>query len=204
MMRELTHDKTIAIFDFDGTITQKSTTLPFLKFLEGQAYLIKVLLNLKTLIAYKRNKIDIDSLNHVIFQAFFKGLTMEYLNHQGRLFSEKVIPSLIRKSAQECIEWHQEQGHYCILATSAYDIYIQYWAKLKRFDDCVATNVEFDETGIATGNIEGKSCYGDEKLRRVLNIIGHQPREVYAYGDSDGDSAILQYASHAYYQSFDK
>lgn len=201
-MSKLNSDKPVAIFDFDGTITQKSTTLPFLKFIQGQAYSIKVLFNLKSLIAYKFKKIDIDDINHVISNAFFKGLTVDHLNHQGRLFSEIIIPSMIKESAQECIEWHQKQGHFCILATAAYDIYIQHWSKLNQFDECVSTHVEFDQHGIATGRIKGKSCYGDEKLRRVLSVIGKKPREVFAYGDSEGDKAILQYASHAFFRSF--
>ena len=192
----------VAIFDFDGTITRKSTTVPFLKFIYGPLFYKKFAANLPSLLLYYCNLMDIDQLNNLITASFFKKSTREYLFRSGEKFSEKVIPSLVRNGVFQRIKWHKEQGHYCILATSAYNIYIDYWAAAHNFDNCVSTKIAFNQHDEATGLLDGKSCYGKEKLRRVLEIIGTTPRIIYSYGDSEGDKAILEQATYPYYRYF--
>lgn len=192
----------VAIFDFDGTITRKSTTVSFLKFIYGPVLYAKFAGNLHALILYYCNLMDIDQLNKLIAHSFFKNIAREVLLHKGEQFCENIIPALIRKGALQRINWHKEQGHYCILATSAYNLYIDYWAAAHNFDNCVSTKIAFNEQDKATGALDGKSCYGEEKLRRVLEVIGTEPRTIYSYGDSGGDKAILDYATHPYYRLF--
>lgn len=192
----------VAIFDFDGTITRKSTTVSFLKFIYGPVFYAKFAGKLHALILYYCKLMDIDQLNKLIADSFFKNVEREFLFHSGEQFSEKMIPSLIRAGVFQRIKWHKEQGHYCILATSAYNLYIDYWASAHNFDNCVSTRIAFNEHDKATGLLDGKSCYGEEKLRRVLELIGTEPRTIYSYGDSEGDKAILNYATHPYYRLF--
>lgn len=192
----------VAIFDFDGTITRKSTTIPFLKFVFGPLLYIKMAVNLPSLILYYCNRMNLDQLNNLIADSFFKNVTKEYLFRSGVQFSEKIIPLLVRNGVFQRLKWHKEQGHYCILATSAYNIYIDYWAASHDFDNCVSTKIAFNAGNEATGRLDGKSCYGEEKLRRVLEIIGTDSRIIYCYGDSEGDRAILDKATHAYYRHF--
>lgn len=192
----------VAIFDFDGTITRKSTTVSFLKFIYGPLFYKKIAVNLPSLIFYYCKLMNLDQLNHFIADSFFKNLTREHLFRSGEQFSEKMIPSLVRDGVFQRIKWHKEQGHYCILATSAYNIYIDYWAAAHNFDNCVSTKIAFNACDKATGLLDGKSCYGEEKLRRVLEIIGTEPRIIYSYGDSEGDRAILDKATYPYYRHF--
>lgn len=77
-----------------------------------------------------------------------------------------------------------------------------HWSMQHAFNGLVSTRIAFDERGEATGSLEGKSCYGEEKLQRVLTLIGDTPRTVYAYGDIAGDKAILDYATYPYYKYF--
>ncbi|WED42065.1 HAD-IB family hydrolase [Legionella cardiaca] len=202
MSGKLEEAQPVAIFDFDGTITRKSTTVPFLRFVFGVSFLARLSCQLHSLLLYYCRIIDIDELNQIIVQSFFKNLSRDYLFHQGQNFSEKILPSLIRESAFQRIKWHKSQGHYCILATSAYDLYTEHWSKTNCFNDLVSTKIAFDERWQATGTLDGKSCYGKEKLQRVLELIGDKPRIVYAYGDSAGDKAILDYATYPYYKYF--
>ncbi|WP_237760727.1 HAD-IB family hydrolase [Legionella rubrilucens] len=192
----------VAIFDFDGTITRKSTTVPFLRFVFGTSVFIKAARQLHALLLYHFNRMELDELNHIIARSFFTNLSRDYLFQQGKLFSDTVLPSLIRDSAYQRLRWHKSQGHYCILATAAYDLYMTHWSLCHAFNGLASTKIAFDEHNQATGTLEGKSCYGEEKLQRVLQLIGHTPRTVYAYGDSSGDKAILDYATHPYYKYF--
>ncbi|KTD19012.1 HAD-IB family hydrolase [Legionella jordanis] len=193
--------KTVAVFDFDGTITHKNSTLPFLKFLSGDEFNWKFLKKIPKAIAYQLRMIDVDQLNTAIAEGFLKNLSRDFLFRNGAEFAELIIPKLIRDSAFSRLNWHKKQGHHCILATSAYNIYVDYWAKTSGFDDIASTKIQFDDNEQATGRLEGKSCNGREKLRRVLELVRH-PEIVYAYGDSYGDKELLAYATYPYYRRF--
>lgn len=202
MTKNIENTQPIAIFDFDGTITKKSTTYFFLKFIYGTSFITKSASQMHSLFLYYCKIIDIDQLNQIIAKSFFKGLSKDYLYHQGKVFSENILPNLIKESAFQQIKWHKNQGHYCILATSAYNIYIDHWSKQNGFDNLVSTKIEFNGEGLATGYLDGKSCYGAEKLKRVIEVIGKEPKIIYAYGDSAGDKEILDYATHPHYRTF--
>ncbi|KTD06864.1 HAD-IB family hydrolase [Legionella jamestowniensis] len=200
-MAEIKIHDTVAIFDFDGTITQKNTTVPFLKFLWGYYFAWKFMTKLPSAIAYQLQLIDIDQLNSAIAKTFLKNLSRDFLYTTGELFSNRILPGLVKPSAFSRLQWHKEQGHYCILATSAYNIYVDYWARQTGFDDIASTRIEFNESNQATGHLEGKSCNGPEKLRRVLELIP-EAKTSYAYGDSTGDKELLEFATYPYYREF--
>ncbi|CAM4497068.1 MAG: hypothetical protein LEGION0403_FIIPPAGN_01712 [Legionella sp.] len=202
MSKKIINNQTIALFDFDGTITKKSTTTPFLKFISGHTFLLKLLTKLPSLISYHCHFSELDQLNNVIAHTFFKGVPREHLYQAGEHFSNQIIPSLVKETALERLKWHQEQGHYCILATAAFNVYIDYWANVSGFDAIVSTQIDFNSHDVASGTIHGQSCNGAEKLTRVLEIIGNEPRLIYAYGDSSGDAEMLAYATHAHYRIF--
>ncbi|USQ15491.1 HAD-IB family hydrolase (plasmid) [Legionella lytica] len=202
MSEKINDNQTIALFDFDGTITKKSTTTPFLKFISGHFFLPKLLFRLPSLISYHCHFSGLDQLNNIIANTFFKGLKREHLYQAGEHFSDQMLPSLVKNTALERLKWHQDQGHYCILATAAFNVYIDYWAKINGFNAIVSTQIHFDTQNVASGTIHGQSCNGAEKLNRVLELIGNEPRIIYAYGDSSGDAEMLAYATHAHYQIF--
>ncbi len=193
--------ETVAIFDFDGTITYRNTTIPYLKFISEKKFFWKFLQKIPQAVAYQFRIIDVDSLNNIIVKHFFKDLSQEFLYQSGQIFADSIVPRLIKKTAMQRLNWHLEQGHYCILATAAYNIYVDYWGKNNGFNQIVSTQIDFDHQGKATGTLRGKSCNGPEKLRRVLECIDN-PQKLYAYGDSSGDREILNYATHSYYREF--
>jgi phosphatidylglycerophosphatase C len=193
--------ETVAVFDFDGTMTQKNTTIPFLRFLWGNHFGWKFVTKLPNAIAYQLRLINVDQLNTAIAHTFLKNLSRDFLYQNGKNFSNLIIPRLLKDSAYSRLTWHQQQGHLCVLATSAYNIYVDYWAKKSGFNAIASTKIEFNMDHRATGYLEGKSCNGKEKLRRVLELVGH-PQIVYAYGDSQGDQELLNYATYAYYREF--
>lgn len=86
MSEQLGDTQPVAIFDFDGTITRKSTTLPFLRFVFGTALLTKLTCQLHSLILYSLNRIDLDALDQIIVQSFFKHLTRDFLFDKGAQF----------------------------------------------------------------------------------------------------------------------
>lgn len=193
-------DNKIVVFDFDNTLTTKSTTLPFFKYLYPNTFWLKLLPTLPLIIAYKAKIKDIDQMNLAFTHYFLKDQHKNYLINKSNIFNENFFPKILRKAAIDKYLWHKKQEHYCILATAAFDIYIDKWAINFGFDAVVSTKIEFSD-GIATGKLQSLSCYGKEKLNRVNEIIGSDTI-FYAYGDSNGDKELLAAAKKSFYKCF--
>ena len=61
--------------------------------------------------------------------------------------------------------------------------------------------------GKITGIIEGHNCYGEEKVNRIkeymqANDIERAEYYIYAYGDSQGDKQMMEYADESFYKPF--
>ena len=60
------------------------------------------------------------------------------------------------------------------------------------------------ENGIVTGKLSGKNCYGPEKVARIKSEFRLEEYDnIYAYGDSSGDTEMLAIATKPYYRKFD-
>lgn len=191
----------VAIFDFDGTITKKPTTLSFLRFVFPWQFILLMPFLFPALILFSCRLITIDNLNIFICWLFFKNKSRNAIVSQGDLFAHTQIPPLLKDEAIHKLKKHQEEGHYCILATSAYDVYIKSWAEFHGFDAVVCTVFEVGNNNQFTGYLSGASCYGLEKAKRVQPWI-NKNSEIYAYGDSRGDKEILALADHSFYRCF--
>lgn len=54
-----------------------------------------------------------------------------------------------------------------------------------------------------TGKIDGKNCYGEEKVRRIQEKYPlSEFSEVYAYGDTSGDRPMLKLGTSSFYKPF--
>jgi phosphatidylglycerophosphatase C len=195
-----TNKKIVAIFDFDGTLTQCATTLPFLRFAFPIKYIFLMPFWLPALLLFACHLITIDQLNNFICRLFFKNKSSDLIKCLGASFAHNKIPKLLKPEAIDKLKMHQEQGHYCILATAAYEVYVKYWAKNFGFDDVVCTLFEV-ESNKFSGALAGLSCYGAEKAKKIKSLLAEN-EEIYAYGDSRGDKEMLELAHYPFYRSF--
>lgn len=191
----------LAIFDFDGTLTTRSTTAAFLRHLFPLRFYCLSPLLLLVFFAFELGLCSIDSLNSVIAWAFFKRKNAASLYRRSESFCDNRLPKLLNAAGMQKLRFHQHQGHACYLATSAYGIYARIWALRQGFDGAVATEFELDKDGCFTGKLLGKSCYGPEKVRRLADTIACST-QIYAYGDSVGDRELLNTATHPFYRTF--
>ena len=54
-----------------------------------------------------------------------------------------------------------------------------------------------------TGKFQGKNCFGPEKVSRIKNKFDlKKVKKIYAYGDSTGDSEMLELADYKYLKYF--
>lgn len=199
-----THKPVVAAFDFDGTLTQRDTLLPFLFYTLGVAAVMRNAIVLApTLLGYGLRLIRNDVAKERVLTRSFSGRNIAELRDKALRFAEYKIPGLIRREARRRLDWHKKQGHRCVVISASLELYVQPWALKAGFDDVIASRLETMQDGCITGNLHGENCYGIEKVKRLEALLG--PRNgytLYAYGDSRGDRELLSGADYSFFRWF--
>lgn len=196
----------VAAFDFDGTLTRRDTLLPFLRYLLGDAQVVRHALMLSpTLAGYGLGLVSNSIAKERVFVQCLSGMRTDVLQREGERFASYVLPGLLRHETLQRLEWHRQQGHRCVAISASLDIYVRPWAEKTGFDDVIATHLESHEDGIVTGKLSGANCFGIEKVRRLEALLGaREGYSLYAYGDSRGDKELLSSADYPYYRHIPK
>lgn len=188
----------VAAFDFDGTLTYCDSLVFFLVDAFGLFRTCQGLfLEIPAMLAYLLSLKSRQEMKERLLCRFLKGLSMKNLNEYGQQFAEKSLARILRPSAIDKLRWHQNQGHRCVLVSASIEIYLKPWAESMKITDLLASRLAFDAKERATGYLEGLNCWGPEKVRRLLELLG--PKEeyiLYAYGDSQGDLDMLALADY--------
>jgi phosphatidylglycerophosphatase C len=191
----------IAAFDFDKTITTQDMLFSFLCELHSQPQnFLKSIKLLPVLCAYKTGLLNNHTAKQKLLTTFIENFSYADLNDKAENFAKTKIPLHINPLAVERIRWHQSQHHQCIVISAGLEIYLKPWAAGMGFDEVLATRLEV-KNGITQGYIQGRNCFGQEKVNRLLEIAG--PKEnfiLYAYGDSRGDRELLAIADYGFYR----
>ena len=197
----------VAAFDFDGTITDRDTLVPFLVLAFGRARVAATFAALAfTGIGYLLRRVSIDEFKRRVLRRLVAGAPAERLRALGPAHARAIAPWL-RPSALARIEWHRAQGHRLVLVSSTLDLYLQHVAAQLGFDDLLCSRLAQvrDAAGVErfSGEIDGGDCTGAEKPRRLKALLGGlDAHELHVYGDSDGDRELLAVADHPHYRPF--
>jgi phosphatidylglycerophosphatase C len=195
-------DKALALFDFDGTITCKDTLLDFMMYVKGTSAALTVFLKLiPSIAAFKFQKITNQTFKERFLTLAFKGLEETMLRDQGREYAQNRIPTLIRPGAMERLKWHRERNHRIVIVSASTDIWLSDWCGEQKIE-LICSALEFSN-GRFTGRLNGFNCRGAEKVRRVKREINTSEYDIiYAYGDSSGDTEMLEFADKAFFRPF--
>jgi HAD superfamily hydrolase (TIGR01490 family) len=194
--------KRIAFFDFDGTITSRDTFMEIIKFQQGDfSFYIGILLNLPWLLGYKFGFIPNDTAKQRLLKYFFGGMKEEIFQKSCDAFAATRLSRLIRREALEEISKLKTNNTEIVIVSASAANWIRKWSDSLSLE-LVSTSLEI-KGGVITGRIDGKNCYGEEKVRRIqerwnLSDFG----EIYAYGDSDADKPMLSLATKSFYKPF--
>lgn len=192
----------IAAFDFDKTLTHRDSLLPFLHYAVGTATtFINIFFEIPHVIQFLFGRLDRQGLKEAFLTRFLKGTDQREMHHIAEQFSRQVLPKLVRPEGLERLAWHKSQGHRCILISANLDLYLNPWGHAAGFDHIIASRVEFSPEGKITGRLTGLNCRGPEKVRRLAEQVGEREEYVlYAYGDSEGDRELLDFADFPFYR----
>ena len=186
---------TVAAFDVDNTLTVRDCVVPFMKSVAGISRLSRVLLTDigETFQSVRRR--DRDSLKMKFVDGVFSGKDAREVESLGIQFASKVADKWLRSDVATRMRWHQEQGHVVILVSASLGAYLHPLGDLLEVDAVLCTELE-EKDGLLTGKLIGQNCRGKEKASRVQKWCqdsGIATEDlVYAYGDSSGDTELLE------------
>lgn len=198
-----TSKQTLALFDFDGTITHKDSFMEFLKYAVGLRRIFFAALRLSPLlIAYKAKLIPTHNMKERITLHFFKNREEKDFIELARRFAETFLPGDVKASAMDRITRHKKQGHHVVVVSASFSHWLKPWCDNHDLD-LIATELEVKEHTI-TGKFATPNCNGPEK---VVRIKAAYPPETYhygyAYGNSKGDRPMLDLADESFYRNFE-
>ncbi len=194
--------KTIAFFDFDGTLTTKDSFLETIKYQKGNlAYTIGFGILMPIMVLYKIGIIPNWKAKEIVLKYFWGGMRIEDFWKTAEDFALREIPKMLRKEAVERLQWHRLQGHRTVVVSASISAWIQPWTASENLE-LICSEMEV-RGGRITGKLQGKNCYGLEKAIRIKSKIAlDEYSEIYAYGDTNGDREMLALATHPYYRKF--
>lgn len=212
----------IAFFDFDGTMAKGDSLLAFVAFVRGKKRLYWGLFSrCFILIGYALGLISNTKAKQAVMRYFFANMDYkEFLQECERFCPD--LESRLKPAALARLQWHKDRGDVVVMVSASFEEYLApLCAKLGM--ECIGTRLatqtqnkdsEEQEVGYekSTQNLESTflsgefatpNCYGEQKAVRIkarYDLSSYE--EIYAYGDSKGDTAMLALATHAFYKPF--
>jgi len=113
------------------------------------------------------------------------------------VFSEVLFPSVFREARNE-INFHKENAAAVIILSSALDFICSSMSDRLGMDGYLCSSLETKE-GLLTGEPEGRICYGEEKLHRLIIFCAENninQSDLWYYSDSISDLPVLSYVGN--------
>jgi HAD superfamily hydrolase (TIGR01490 family) len=192
--------KNLALFDFDGTITSKDTFTPFiLHAVEPARMAVGKMVMSPLVAAYKMGVLSGSHLRRSAVRIGFRGRLADDVRKAGLEYSRSRLGRVVRAKALERIRWHQAQGDEVVVVSASLDVYLSDWSRQLGVE-LICTELE-ERQGVLTGGYRNGDCSGKEKARRVqgrYDLRGFE--DIYAYGDTVEDEAMLSLATQRFYR----
>ena len=212
---------TIHAFDFDGTLTKRDTLIEFIRYVKGnKEFLIGFLKHLHLLLLMKIGIMPNWKTKRILFQYFFGGMTLEKFNEYCEKFAKEKA-SLLRKKGMAAVNKAMMDGDQVVIISASIENWVTPFfthpqplpkggessaptpnTQLPPPIKIIGTKIQVID-GKLTGRFLTKNCYGEEKVRRLLEKYPDRKEyKLVAYGDSRGDHYLLDFADEGHYREF--
>jgi phosphatidylglycerophosphatase C len=188
----------VAVFDFDGTLTDRDMFFGFLLYVKGafKTYL-KLFFLTPFFILYLFKVISREKMKEKVISAVLAGTKESTLTFLGKKYAQEVVPLCIQRKIFEKLKEHQKKGERVIIVSASIPYYLIPWAESQGIREVFCTHIEVIQ-GKVTGKLQGNNCWGPEKARLLTQILSPREHfEIFAYGNSRGDQEMLKMADHS-------
>jgi HAD superfamily hydrolase (TIGR01490 family) len=199
----------LAIFDIDYTITKKETLMELFK------YVIKSdKKNLRFLpraiycgIMYALKIYDERKVKET-FLKFIDGIKEQDLAELVKNFYNDKLKTILYEDALKMMKDLKAGGYDIYLISASPEFYINEFYNIKEVDRIIGTKFSFKD-GIFIRKMEGENCKGEEKVRRLKEVIEDEQIEVdfkesYMFSDSLSDKPLLDLVGKPYLINYKK
>ena len=190
----------LALFDFDGTITDREMFAPYLvQAATPRRLAVGKWLLAPLVIGYKLGWLSPGLVRAAAIRFSLTGASLAHLQASGVAFAERVLPATLRSEALERLRWHQARGDTVVVVSGALELALAHWCA-QHGVELLASRLEIRD-GIATGRYAGAQCASEEKVRRIRERFDLSRFEtIHAYGDTPEDEAMLALAHRRWYR----
>ncbi len=197
--------KEIALFDFDGTITNKDSTQEFYKFVYKKSFWFEYYIkNLSFLILIKLNIKNYNQLKIRRLKRIIDYLGPDEFKKKAAEFQRIVLPGILKKDALDKIyEFKENEIEVVIVSASMNVLLDEFCNKLNL--QLITNELEINNKVYSGSFILEKDCNFEEKVSRIrIAYPDIENMYVYAFGDTEGDRAMLKLANESFYRVFKK
>lgn len=190
----------IAIYDMDRTVTRIGTFTPFLIFaaLRRPHRLVFFPIYLLSLLGYPLGLINRTQIKQLGFRLIIgRRIAEDKLTALSRDFAAHVGQTNLLPGARPRLEADRAEGCRLIMATASPDYYAQHIGALLGFDEVIATRQHRFPDGSYGYKVDGRNCYGLDKLHRVKEWLGEDARansHIRFYSDHHSDAYVMEWA----------
>lgn len=189
--------RTVAAFDFDGTLASGDSFLRFVRVVGGTGPTARAMAAAApTLLASRRDPERRDDAKAMVVRATFEGRSHAYVRDLGTRYARLLVTERLNPHVVDRLEAHRAAGHELVIVSASLTCYLEPVAALLDIPTVLATELEVGPDGRCTGAFVGGNVRGPEKATRLDAWLGAGPARVYAYGDSHGDTELLARADH--------
>ena len=193
--------KKLYLFDFDGTLTYKDTMFLFLKFYDTKKFYLEFLKHIPLFVLLKLKLAKAEDVKKSFISAVLKGQRKTIIERKSLHFHDKFYPKIIRPNALQFINSIDREQTETYIVSASLDIWVKPFADHFQMK-LLATKAEFVD-GIFTGNFIGKNCNGPEKRCRIEEEFADRKFDKsIAFGDTEGDTAMLEWADESQFKFF--
>lgn len=190
----------LALFDFDGTVTHADSFTAFVLFATDARRVARGMAAIApSILGYYLRTVPAPRLRALMIQRAFAGRSAREVRELGERFAATSVPRLVRPRALERMRWHLAHGDRVAVVSASLSPYLEPWCRSQGVElSCSELEAH---AGILTGEYAGKDCTGAEKAARVrAKYRLAEYAEVYAYGDSAEDRALLALATRSFFR----
>lgn len=199
----------LALFDVDYTITRKETLMQLYKYM-----IIKDLRNVRFLpravfsgIMYLVGIYDERRVKES-FLKFIDKIDEKDLAILVKNFYSDVLEKIIYEDAIKMMKKLKGQGYKIYLISASPEFYLNEFYAIKEVDRVIGTRFSIEE-GKFVRRMQGKNCKGEEKVKRLKEVLQKENIEVdyknsYMFSDSLSDKPLLDLVGNAYLINYRK
>ncbi len=194
----------VAAFDFDGTVSRRDTLIPFVARFAGvpRSAVGSLMAGWDGLRGGGRGLRDRDALKARMVRRLLSGRDARELERAAGVYAARLIDSGLRPEMVEEVRRHVAAGHRTLFVSASLEDYLLPIARYLGMSGVIAVELERRD-GRLTGRLAAPNVRAEQKAVRLREHLGAPSSgplegiELWAYGNSSGDHALLEMADHA-------